>query len=217
MGKYKCDDCGTVFDGIMSSCPNCGCPKSECQLQEELTQGDTQNEQPKEEPQQETSALSDVGAEEFKGGYYYTDVDWFETLSSDPWLLTYVQNIGWVRWLFASWHIGGEGKKDVNHIIANDMFFIFNRFWKWLIYPEIWAIFKILPFELGFLLLAVLMFMGGAYNVFIMLFTIAMPVLIIISIWLMWIGFGKSCHRYGIPLIHCFRHLCVVFFKSIKN
>lgn len=48
-----------VFSENEQSCPNCGCPKSECQLQEEPTQGETPNEQPKAEPQQNIHTVED--------------------------------------------------------------------------------------------------------------------------------------------------------------
>lgn len=43
MKKVKCDDCGTVFDETLQSCPNCGCPKSECHVYEEATQEEPQH------------------------------------------------------------------------------------------------------------------------------------------------------------------------------
>lgn len=29
--KYKCVDCGTIFDDTIDSCPNCGCPTYACE------------------------------------------------------------------------------------------------------------------------------------------------------------------------------------------
>ena len=32
MAKYKCNDCGTVFNESQTSCPTCGCPREECSV-----------------------------------------------------------------------------------------------------------------------------------------------------------------------------------------
>lgn len=31
MGSLKCIECGQIFDDKLNDCPNCGCPKSECE------------------------------------------------------------------------------------------------------------------------------------------------------------------------------------------
>ena len=31
MSKLKCNECGQIFDSNQSTCPNCGCPASECE------------------------------------------------------------------------------------------------------------------------------------------------------------------------------------------
>lgn len=53
MNKLKCEDCGMIFDENMQSCPNCGCPKSECLAYEEPALEETPDEQPKTESRQE--------------------------------------------------------------------------------------------------------------------------------------------------------------------
>lgn len=237
MAKLKCDDCGQIFDDIMQSCPNCGCPKSACHAYEEPKQETTEPEEPKQEQQQKNESSSQSAEEqrqeatmasspnfqETEENYYYTDFNWFESFSSDPWLLTSLQTVRWLRWLCAPWHIGGKGNKDVDHVIANDIFFILNRFWKLMVYPEVWAIVKALPFVIAIFLLVA--FVGGAIftsdsvggvGAGLMIFFVVYLVAVVFGIWLWFIGLGKSCHRYGIPMIRRFRHLCAVFVKSIK-
>lgn len=68
MKKLKCDDCGMVFSENEQSCPNCGCPKSECHTYEEPTQGETPNEQLKVEPQQKmTETMQQKSKERLNG------------------------------------------------------------------------------------------------------------------------------------------------------
>ncbi len=52
MSKLKCIDCGQEFDAKFSSCPNCGCPSSSCQIIEEETA-------PKEETTYQGSSASE--------------------------------------------------------------------------------------------------------------------------------------------------------------
>lgn len=143
-----------------------------------------------------------VSQEEYNAaGYYYVDFNWFEKFSSDPKLLTWLIDVKWLRWFCAPWHIG-ENNNGRDYQIANDIFFIINRFWKLFVYPNVWAFCK------GwwiFLLSSLLVLFGGGI------------VYLVFYFWFMWIGLGKSCHRYGIPMIRCIRHLINTIARDIKE
>ena len=47
MAQLKCNECGMVFDGMLTACPNCGCPASDCVVvreTEQHTQSNTNSE-----------------------------------------------------------------------------------------------------------------------------------------------------------------------------
>lgn len=62
MRKFKCSDCGQVFDDIMQNCPNCGCPKSACKIfyyeepKQEVTSVLSNDAKPQKEEQTTTSS-----------------------------------------------------------------------------------------------------------------------------------------------------------------
>ena len=208
MSKLKCNDCGTIFEGTMDSCPTCGCPAKYCVVVEEST---TKSEK-----------ITDDGRESYKN-YYYVDFDWFESFSSDPRILTFLTNVKFLKWLCAPWHIS-ETNNTLNHVIANDIFFLFNRFWKLFVYDGVWAFCKGLPILLAYIVLTIIINTSDYHyesDAFYYYYTYIAPFLLILTqiafIWFMLIGFGKSCKRYGIPFIAALRHLYITVSKDIKD
>lgn len=196
MSKLKCNDCGTFFESTINSCPTCGCPAKDCDVVEESTR---------------TEKKPDDGRESYQN-YYYVDFDWLESFSSDPRVLTYLTNVKFLKWLCAPWHIS-EANNTLNHVIANDIFFLLNRFWKLFVYDLVWAFCKTLPIIGVIIILSSMAISADSYEI--------VPFLIIPAqiayIWFLWIGFGKSCKRYGIPFIAAFRHLYITVSKDIKD
>lgn len=220
MSKLKCNDCGTTFESTMDSCPTCGCPVNYCNVVEAADK---------------VCENSDDGSECYQN-YYYIDFDWFKKFSSDPLILILLMKVPFLKWLCAPWHIS-ETNNTLNHQIANDVFFLSNRFWKLLIYGGVWAICKGLP-----IIIADIVLIAFMYNKYFVdwLFTfigekcyyivgsflywhhfkiiLIMIILNLISfVWLNWIGLGKSYKRYGIPFIAALRHLYVTVSKDIKD
>lgn len=215
MPNYKCNDCGTHFDATHVYCPNCGCPKSYCTPLDE-TQDTTSSATV--QPVLSTTKsekTTDDGSESYQN-YYYVDFNWFESFSSDPLILTLLTNVKFLKWLCAPWHIS-EKNNTQNHVIANDIFFLFNRFWKLIVYVGVWAFCKGLPILLTYIIIT---FINTLYYDIVYHTYIAPFLLILVQIafiWLMVIGFGKSCKRYGIPFIAALRHLYITISKDIKN
>lgn len=197
MSRLKCNDCGTIFEGTVDSCPTCGCPAKNCEVVKD--------------PTTKSEKIIDDGRESYQN-YYYVDFDWLESFSSDPRILTYLTNVKFLKWLCAPWHIS-ETSNTLNHIIANDIFFLINRFWKLIVYDGLWAFCKALPIIIAFILLSIIATSAKAYAI---LPILAIPPQIAL-IWFMWIGLGKSCKRYGIPFIAALRHLYITVSKDIKD
>lgn len=215
MSKLKCIDCDTIFEDTMKCCPTCGCPTQNCEVIEEST---TKSEK-----------TTDDGSESYQN-YYYVDFNWFESFSSDPLILTLLTNVKFLKWLCAPWHIS-EKNNTQNHVIANDIFFLFNRFWKLIVYDVVWAFCKVLPILLTYIIITFIItfineksktdyyyYDSDAYFYYDAYIAPFLLILIRIAfIWLMLIGFGKSCKRYGIPFIAALRHLYITISKDIKN
>lgn len=202
MSKLLCVDCGTYFDATQSSCPNCGCPAKECEGNKET------------EPEQ-----SYMQVNEYNENYYYVDFDWFEKFSSDPRLLKFLINVRFLKWLCAPWHISDKNG-SVNHKIANSTFFIFNRFWKWIVYFQVWALIKLLPMWIVYFILNGMIVSSREYELLYYLYGFNAIWIIpaaIFAFWFLCIGFGKSCKRYLIPLIAELRRLYITVSKDIKN
>lgn len=198
MSKLKCDDCGTIFEGTMGSCPTCGCPVDNCVVVEESS---TKSEN-----------IIDDGRESYQN-YYYVDFDWFKSFSSDPRVLTFLTNVKFLKWLCAPWHIQ-ETNNTLSHVIANDIFFLINRFWKLLVYDGVWALCKALPIIIVNIIGAFLITDSFRYQEWISVVMIPAQIAVL---WFLLIGFGKSCKRYGIPFVSALRHLYITVSKDIKD
>ena len=232
MSKLKCIECDTIFEDTQVYCPNCGCPKSYCTPLDE-TQDTTSSATV--QPILSTTKsgkTTDDGSESYQN-YYYVDFNWFERFSSDPLILTLLTNVKFLKWLCAPWHIS-EKNNTQNHIIANDIFFLINRLWKLIVYVGVWAFCKGLPILLTYIIITFIIEKSNTdyyfyesdahfyYYAYIAPYcTYIGPFLLILIkiafIWLMLIGFGKSCKRYGIPFIAALRHLYITISKDIKN
>lgn len=200
----------------MDSCPTCGCPAENCEAVKEPStnnaapESTTQTVTPKPTPKVENSTAED-GSQSYQN-YYYVDFDWLENFSSDPDLLTFLMDVHFLKWLCAPWHISDKNN-TINHVIANDIFFILNRFWKLVVFDGVWALCKGLPFILIWFVLVLALANSDAY-ILIPFITIPLDFLLL---WFLWIGFGKSCKRYGIPFIAALRHLYIIISKDIKD
>ena len=225
MSKLKCIECNTIFEDTQEYCPNCGRPKSYCTPLDE-TQDTTSSATV--QPILSTTKsgkTTDDGSESYQN-YYYVDFKWFERFSSDPPILTLLTNVKLLKWLCAPWHIS-EINNTPNHVIANDIFFLFNRFWKLIVYDVVWAFCKVLPILLTYIIITFIIeksntdyyyYESDAYFYYEVYIAPFLLILIKIAfIWLMLIGFGKSCKRYGIPFIAALRHLYITISKDIKN
>lgn len=198
MSNLKCNECGTVFGSTMDSCPTCGCPASNCEVVEESST--------------KFEKIVDDGHKSYQN-YYYVDFDWLESFSSDPRILTFLTNVKFLKWLCAPWHIS-ETNNTLNHVIANDIFFLINRFWKLFVYDGVWALCKALPIFIVNIIGAFIITDSFRYYEWILV--VMIPTRIVV-LWFMWIGFGKSCKRYGIPFIAALRHLYITVSKDIKD
>ncbi len=219
MGKLRCSECGQIFDSILSSCPNCDCPASECE-----TFG---------------NGSSDANVYNEKlgvthGSYNektpYSPFSPDSSMFKDPSLLAkyplgeFEKCHPFLGWLFGPWHLTctDENSREQYNVI-NNLFYAFNLTWKFFVYPIVWTFLKTWLFLLIYLVLYAVLYYKSAMLSYptsyylILAYTIIGVVLYIYMSLVFLFGIGKSLHRYWPPYHKVWRRLWKRFVYSINN
>lgn len=201
MTKFHCNECSTDFDGNQNACPTCGCPKEDCTP--------VNNERPV------AAVAPDTDEQDFNEHYEYSPFSANSWYTRAPWPLNkyprraFAAEHPFLGWLFDPWHLTcRDASKQEQYDTANNIFYMFNLYFKANVYALCYAFFKV--WWIFLLLFAVLFVLGTlaaqSYSYASMAFigiagTIGYIVLAIVAgIAWCW-GMGQALHRYW-PSFH---------------
>ena len=217
----KCTECGQVFDDRLNECPNCACPASECE---------------RENNNDDNVHVVNENLGIIHGSYnekpHHSPFSSDSVIFKDPRLLAQYP-IGvlekrhpFLGWLLGPWHLTCKDENSrEQYDVINNIFYALNVMWKASLYPVIWTFFKtwivIVAFIVVSVVVSVLLKNTDTDMVAVLCFFGIMYVFVcLLSLYCFFfyiVGIGKSLHRYWPQLHKVWRRLCKRFVNSMKN
>lgn len=210
--QNSCPECGYPITD-QTACPECGCPIPQTQ---------------------------DPPCDDFNEDERYSPFDpdgWFFSLpnpiSNYPKRGDFAEAHPFYGWLFQAWHITYKGNGNKSTIDAlNNLLLLFNLQWKLVLFPSIYAFFKLVWWIVA--LLAISLLLPGFLEITnasedtceavmktcMVIGIVGGIILFVLGGILYYCGFAESCRRYWPSIYETFMRLCKRFgismAKSIK-
>lgn len=217
MSKKHCKECGTDFDGSLKQCPGCGCP---AQYADDINDAAPQAAAPTDDEQ------------DFNEHYEYTPFSEGTWFTSAPWPLSkyprraFAAKHPFLGWLFDPWHLTcRDASKQEQYDTANNIFYMFNLFFKANFYGACWTFFKTWYLWLAYVFVTPCFWyivddLGWGYSgVYI---NLAFSTVLSIALWIVTLihycfGMGNALHRYWPSFHKTWRRVSKRYWKAMKE